>query len=140
MQSKFKFQAQLDLASDVEKAQNKREILTEEIDEALFNDVKAKAYGPCQEVARQASGKHERTASFEAIKASLKEGLSEEELETTGKTISKYFSKVMKDAIRRVMLDDGIRLDGRKDQRDSGHLDGDRLPSKYTRVSNLHKR
>ena len=111
---KIQIQAQLDLASDVEKAQNKREILTEEIDEALFNDVKAKAYGPCQEVARQASGKHERTASFEAIKASLKEGLSEEELETTGKTISKYFSKVMKDAIRRVMLDDGIRLDGRK--------------------------
>ena len=74
---KIQIQAQLDLASDVEKAQNKREILTEEIDEALFNDVKAKAYGPCQEVARQASGKHERTASFEAIKASLKEGLSE---------------------------------------------------------------
>jgi polyribonucleotide nucleotidyltransferase len=111
---KVQIQAQKDLASEVEKAQVKREIISEEIDEALYNDIHSKAYAACQDIARKASAKHDRSAAFEAIHESLIEGMNEEELEEKGKTIGKYFSKVKKEAIRRVVLDEAVRLDGRK--------------------------
>ncbi len=102
-----------DLASEIEKAQNKREVILPEENEELLAKVKEFAFDKCKDIARKASGKKERTEAFKAVSDELKAQYSEEELEEMGDMISGYFGKVKKEAIRRVILDEGLRLDGR---------------------------
>ena len=56
----------------------------------------------------------ERSKNFSALKEKLLESFSEEEIEEKGNLINSYFSKVEKDAVRELVLSEGIRLDGRK--------------------------
>jgi polyribonucleotide nucleotidyltransferase len=106
---------QKELASAVEGTTPKREYCHETHDEDLKKAVKEFALEKCKEVARQGlASKEKRSELFGAVKEELKAQYSEEELEEKGDLISTYFSKTMKEAVRRVMLDDGIRLDGRK--------------------------
>ncbi len=58
--------------------------------------------------------KHERFAAFEAIREEFKAQFSEEELDEKGALIDRYYHDVEKEAMRRSILDEGKRLDGRK--------------------------
>lgn len=83
-------------------------------DAALEARVRELAYNKVYEVAKKGSSKKERSQAFSEIKESVKEAFTEEEHETYGGLISKYFYKIEKEAVRNLTLDEGLRLDGRK--------------------------
>ena len=83
-------------------------------DAALEARVRDLAYDKVYEVAKKGSSKKERSQAFSEIKESVKEAFTEEEHETYGGLISKYFYKIEKEAVRNLTLDEGLRLDGRK--------------------------
>ncbi len=98
----------------------KREYCHEVNDDDLKEAVKAECYQKAYDVTKQGLEKHARTEAFEAIREDFKEAyaaknpeLSEEELEEKNALIDKYYHDVEKDAMRRCILDEGIRLDGR---------------------------
>jgi len=95
----------------------KREYSHEDNDEELRELVWKETYDKAAKVAAAGiTNKHERSESFEAVKAELVEKLlaekNEEEVNT--KLIDKYYHDVEKEVVRREILDKGIRLDGRK--------------------------
>jgi len=83
-------------------------------DEALREDVRAKLYDKVYAIAKSGQGKQERSDAFKAIVDEYKAQFTEEELtdEKVG-LIGKYYHAVEKEAMRRCILDEGIRLDGR---------------------------
>ncbi len=83
-------------------------------DEALYQRIHELAYDKVYAVAKAGSSKKERGAAFAEIKEAVKASFSEEELEEKGKLIGSYYSKVEKEAVRNLTLDEGLRLDGRK--------------------------
>ena len=83
-------------------------------DEALYQRIHELAYDKVYAVAKAGSSKKERSAAFAEIKEAVKASFSEEELEEKGKLIGSYYSKVEKEAVRNLTLDEGLRLDGRK--------------------------
>lgn len=107
-------QFQLDLAAEIPTANPKREYSHETNDEELAARVREFAYEKCQAVARLGAGKDERSNAFAEIKEELKATFSEEELEEKGDLVSKYFGKTKKAAVRDVILNERVRLDGRK--------------------------
>ena len=95
----------------------KKEMRTYELeksDEAIYAKVRSLAYDKCFAIAKEGTGKKERTAMFADVKAEVKAAFTEEELAENGDLISKYFSKANKEAVREVVLSLGLRLDGRK--------------------------
>ncbi|MBL4651694.1 MAG: polyribonucleotide nucleotidyltransferase [Flavobacteriales bacterium] len=112
---KIQCQAQIDLAAQVEKSKVKRTYSHETNDEDLRVAIKAACYQGCYDVAKQGNpSKVERKEGFSAVLAAYKETLSEDEIKTAGDLIGKYFHDVEKEAVRRVVLDEGVRLDGRE--------------------------
>jgi len=99
----------------------KREYCHEVNDDELKADVNAKCYQPAYDVTKQALEKHARAEAFEKIREDYKEAyaaahtdLSEDELSEKYALIDRYYHDVEKDAMRRCILDEGTRLDGRK--------------------------
>jgi polyribonucleotide nucleotidyltransferase len=108
-------QFQMDLASEIPGTSPKREYSHEDHNDEVREKVMAFAYDKCREVAKQGiASKEKRAELFGAIKEELIESHSEEELEEIGKYISVYFKEAMKKAVRDTMLEDGVRLDGRR--------------------------
>lgn len=108
-------QFQLDLAAEIPASSPKREYTHEDHNEEVRKSVFDFAYDKCREVARQGlASKEKRSELFGAVKEELVASYSEEELETVGKYLGVYFKEAMKKAVRDTMLDDKIRLDGRK--------------------------
>jgi polyribonucleotide nucleotidyltransferase len=91
----------------------KREYCHEDSDEELYNAIKTFSYAKVQDVARSASSKEVRSESFDKILADCLETLTDEQKEKSF-LIKQYYGKVKKEAVRRVILDDKTRLDGRK--------------------------
>jgi polyribonucleotide nucleotidyltransferase len=91
-----------------------REYEGEKENEEIYKKVKAAAYDKCYAIAQEASGKNERSEKFAAVKEEVKALFTEEELAADGDLVSKYFYKTNKEAVRNVILEKGIRLDGRK--------------------------
>lgn len=58
--------------------------------------------------------KHERQDAFDAIREEFKAQYTEEELEEKAPLIDRYYHDVEKEAMRRCILDEGKRLDGRQ--------------------------
>ncbi|MEL1252771.1 polyribonucleotide nucleotidyltransferase [Flavobacterium sp. DGU38] len=86
-------------------------------DEAVYSKVKAAAYDKCYAIAQEASGKSERGEKFAAVKEEAKALFTEEEYAENADLaglVGKYFYKTNKEAVRNVILEKGIRLDGRK--------------------------
>ena len=84
-------------------------------DEVLKQKIADFAKAKIETIAKSASGKHERKASLKQIKEEFIAAIPEEEAETFNKALfSKYYSKLEKNAIRNVVLNDKVRLDGRK--------------------------
>ncbi len=110
---KNQIQAQTELVSEVGKKET-REYDSGLDDEDLLKNIHDKCYKDCYEIAKKGLSKKERSKNFSAIKEKLLESFSEEEIEEKGNLINSYFSKVEKDAVRELVLSEGIRLDGRK--------------------------
>ncbi|NDW19792.1 polyribonucleotide nucleotidyltransferase [Dysgonomonas sp. 216] len=93
----------------------KREYCHEENDEELRKDIWEKCYDKAYAVATSGNtNKHERSDNFAAIVDEYKANLTEEELAEKGALVSRYYHDVEKEAMRRSILDEGKRLDGRK--------------------------
>lgn len=93
----------------------KREYCHEVNDEDLRKDVWDKCYDKAYVVAASCNtNKHERIANFKAIVDEYKAALTPEELAEKVSLISRYYHDVEKEAMRRSILDEGKRLDGRK--------------------------
>ena len=112
---KVQCQMQLDLAAKVEKANPKREYSHEVHDEDMRARVHEFAYQKCYDIAKQGlADKHKRAELFGAVKEEFKATLTEQETEELGFLVGPYFKAAQKEAVRRVVLDEKIRLDGRK--------------------------
>lgn len=106
--------AQMELAEEVGST-TKREYCHEENDEDLRKAVKDACYAKAYAIAKSGNrDKHAREDAFNAIRDEFKAQFTEEELEEKGALIDKYYHDVEKDAMRRCILDEGKRLDGRK--------------------------
>ncbi len=80
----------------------------------LLSKIHSECYKKCYEIAKKGLDKKQRSMEFNNIKEKLLESFSEEDLEENQKLILSYFSKVEKEAIRELVLSEGIRLDGRE--------------------------
>ncbi len=94
----------------------KRDYPHDEEDEEIRKKVHDFAYDKCYALAKAAKPKHEREDGFEAIKAECIEalGLTEEEAEEKKMMINRYFGHEQREALRNLVLDEGLRVDGRK--------------------------
>ena len=99
----------------------KREYDHEVNDEELRERMNKELYQPAYDVTKQALEKHARAEAFEKILADFKEkyaaehaDLTEDEMEEKYAMMDRYYHDVERDAMRRCILDEGIRLDGRK--------------------------
>lgn len=106
--------AQMELAEEVGSLV-KREYCHENNDEELRKDVREKCYDKAYAIAKTGSAdKHWRADSFAAICDEYIESLPEEERDEKAPLVKRYYHDVEKEAMRRCVLDEGIRLDGRK--------------------------
>ncbi|MBR7086031.1 MAG: polyribonucleotide nucleotidyltransferase [Prevotella sp.] len=99
----------------------KREYDHEVNDEELRERMSRELYQPVYDVTKQALEKHARAEAFEKIREDFKEkyaaenaSLTEDELDEKMAMIDRYYHDVERDAMRRCILDEGIRLDGRR--------------------------
>ena len=98
----------------------KREYDHEINDEELREQIKSELYKPAYDINHQALEKHARQDAFDKVLADFLEkydaahtDLSEEDLEEKHSEATRYYDDVMRDAMRRCILDEGLRLDGR---------------------------
>ena len=106
--------AVMELAKEAN-AETKREYNHEVNDEELRADVRAKTYDKAYAIAKTGcADKHWRADAFKAICDEYIESIPEEEREAKTPLVKRYYHDVEKEAVRRCILDEGIRLDGRK--------------------------
>jgi polyribonucleotide nucleotidyltransferase len=111
---KVQCQAQIELMEAVGKTV-KRTYCHEENDEELKKDIWAKTYDKVYAVAASCNtDKHSRVENFEAVKTEYIAALEPEVAVEKKGLINKYYHDVEKEAMRRSILDEGKRLDGRK--------------------------
>lgn len=113
---KVQCQAQIELTEEVGKTE-KREYCHENNDEELRQLIIDKTYDKVLEVARRKNAnKHQRAEDFAAVKEEFvteySEGKEEEEINMT--LIGRYYHDVEKEAVRNMVLEDRLRLDGRQ--------------------------
>ncbi len=113
-------QLQIDLMKELG-TDVKREYCHEVNDEELREQVKKECYDACYAITKQGLEKHARLEAFEAVRENFKEAyaaahadMAAEELDEKNGLVDKYYHDVEKDAMRRCILDEGIRLDGRQ--------------------------
>ena len=99
----------------------KREYDHEINDEDLREQIKKELYQPVYDINHKALEKHARQDAFDKVLADFLEkydtahtDLSEEDLEEKHAEATRYYDDVLRDAMRRCILDEGLRLDGRK--------------------------
>ncbi len=111
---KVQCKAQMELA-EAAGATVKREYCHEVNDEELRKDVREKCYDKAYAIAKAGSAdKHWRQDSFDAICQEYIDSLPEEERDEKTPLVKRYYHDVEKEAMRRCVLDEGIRLDGRQ--------------------------
>lgn len=130
--------AQKELAEAVGKA--KRSYCHETNDEELRKDVWDKCYQKAYDVARQCNAdKHLRSELLHQVCEDYLETLPEEEREAKKTMVGRYYHDVEKEAMRRMILDEGVRLDGRTTEQirpiwcEVGYLPGPHGSSIFTR-------
>lgn len=104
--------AQMELAKELGVV--KRTYCHETNDEELKAKIHAFCYDKVYRVAKSMLPKQERTAAFEAIKQAFIETIPEEEREAKQSMVNRYYHAVEKEAMRNMILNEGVRLDGRK--------------------------
>ncbi len=110
---KIQIQAQEILSKKVGKKEI-REYELEENDDELYQEIKKYIYKKCYDVAKKGTKKEERSKLFNELKDEVIEKFSDgEDSEEKINLIKKYYSKTQKDAVRELVLSEGLRLDGR---------------------------
>ncbi|MGE0090453.1 MAG: polyribonucleotide nucleotidyltransferase [Bacteroidales bacterium] len=111
---KIQCTAQIELAKQLGVV--KREYCHETNDETLRERIKKELYAKTYETAKTVKAKHERSDAFDKIKTDFIEMLKAEkpDEEINEGLVGRYFHDVEKEAVRNLILDEGIRLDGRK--------------------------
>lgn len=104
--------AQIELSKLVG-SETKREFNHEPSNEELKEQIFKATYDRVYEIAKSGSSKHERSEKFAAIGQEVIESLGEEIDDDTKFLAKKYFHDVQYDAVRNLVLNEGIRLDGR---------------------------
>lgn len=129
---------QKELAEAVGKA--KRTYCHEVNDEELRKDVWDKCYQKAYDVARQCNAdKHLRGELLKRVCEEYMENLPEEERDAKKMMVARYYHDVEKEAMRRMILDEGVRLDGRTTEQirpiwcEVGYLPGPHGSSIFTR-------
>ncbi|MDD3876881.1 MAG: polyribonucleotide nucleotidyltransferase [Bacteroidales bacterium] len=112
---KLQCQAQIELAAMVEKASAKIEYCHETYDDELEKSIADFCHDKLYKIALSGiADKHLRTNTFKAVLDEFKETLSPEEYAQKEILIKRYFHNIEKEAVRNAILNEGIRLDGRK--------------------------
>ncbi|MFJ1352590.1 polyribonucleotide nucleotidyltransferase [Capnocytophaga canimorsus] len=109
---KLQIDAQIRLAEKVGKTEKRTyepEVENEEVEQKVYG----LAYPKCYAIAKEDTAKQERGEKFAAVKEECLALFSQEEQEEFATLISKYFGKAQKEAVRNLILDENIRLDGR---------------------------
>lgn len=110
---KVQCQAQLDMAAEVPGASPKREYEHEQHDADLSQAIHDACYQKYYDAAKNAGSKQERGQSFKSIKEDFLAEMSAEEKAEKQYMLRDYFKATQKKAIRDLLLNEGIRLDGR---------------------------
>jgi polyribonucleotide nucleotidyltransferase len=110
---KDQIKAQIALAEAVGKKET-RSYDEEDKDDTLESQIHKSTYQKYYDIAKKGLSKSERSEQFSEIKEESKASFSEEDLEEKGDLISKYNNSAQKKAVRDLVLEEGIRLDGRK--------------------------
>lgn len=105
--------AQEKLAEKVGKSFPKREYCHEDSDEDLAKKINDELYQKLYDIAKDPSDKNERSDKFQAVLDEFLAQFSEEELEEKEALANKYFGDTKKEAVRQLILNEGLRLDGR---------------------------
>ncbi|MDY3318137.1 polyribonucleotide nucleotidyltransferase [Riemerella anatipestifer] len=113
---KTQVEAQERLAQKVGKAFPKREYCHETHDEELKKQIWDYAYQKYYDIAKNPSAKEERGEKFSAVVEEFLAQYTEEELEEKADLAKVYFHDVQKEAVRQLILNENIRLDGRNNQ------------------------
>ena len=112
---KIQCKAQMELADAIEKSKVKREydreVNDEKLKEKLTKDTKDKIYSVAKSTSKD---KNERNEKFSEIMVEFLESLPEEERQEKEPLVNRYFYELKKDIIRNMILNERIRLDGRK--------------------------
>lgn len=110
---KIQIKAQQELR-DKKGAIQKRDYTKPEASEEVLQKVIAFAKEKMYEISRSASAKHDRSEAYAKLKQELVASLGEEPADADVKFAKKYFEDLQWEVVRNMMLDDRIRLDGRK--------------------------
>jgi polyribonucleotide nucleotidyltransferase len=110
---KDQIKAQIALTEAVGKKET-RSYDEEDKDDTLESQIHKSTYQKYYDIAKKGLSKSERSEQFSEIKEESKASFSEEDLEEKGDLISKYNNSAQKKAVRDLVLEEGIRLDGRK--------------------------
>lgn len=116
----------------------KREVVPVEINEELKTRVEAFAAARMLEISKSGVAKHDRSLGYKALSEDLKAHLSEG-LEADGDlpgeiwgAAKRYFDDLQYHTVRNMILDEGVRLDGRKtDEVRDLYMEIDALPSPH---------
>jgi len=104
---------QMELTREVGK-ETKREYCHETDDEQLREALHKFCYDRCYAIAKSGLAKQEREDAFGGLKEEFIETIPEEERDEKMIMINRYYAAVEKEAMRRMIIDEGLRLDGRK--------------------------
>ena len=110
---KVQCQVQLDMAAEVPSSSPKREYEHEKHDDSLKQAIHDACYQAYYDAAKNAGSKKERGATFKSIKEDFLAGMSDEDKAAKQYMLRDYFKATQKKAIRDLLLNEGIRLDGR---------------------------
>lgn len=105
--------AQMEMAAQVAKSQPKRTYDHEPKDEELKKLVWSECYSKYYSAVKQPAGKKERSAAYHTIEEEFNSRYTDEEKSERSFLLKKYHHDCLKDAMRNMILDEGIRLDGR---------------------------
>ena len=109
---KIHCRTQLELMEEVGKTQ-KRQYSHEVNDEELRKKIRDEGYDKIYKVVKNTPGKHDRQDALEAIRKGFVE-TAPEGTEVNETLINRYFHEVEKEAVRNLILQENVRVDGRK--------------------------
>ncbi len=110
---KVQCQVQLDMAAEVPGSSPKREYEHEKQDDSLKQAIHDACYQAYYDAAKNAGSKKERGTTFKSIKEDFLANMSDEDKAAKQYMLRDYFKATQKKAIRDLLLNEGIRLDGR---------------------------
>ncbi|MDG4946283.1 polyribonucleotide nucleotidyltransferase [Weeksellaceae bacterium KMM 9713] len=111
---KVQIQAQIELAEAAGVSKEKRVYEHETHDRDLEKKIHTDLFQSLYDIAKEPADKHVRAEKFDAVLEEFLSSYSEEELEEVAPLAKVYFSNTKKEAVRQLLLEEGIRLDGRK--------------------------